>query len=234
MKNVFAVILFFTSASWAWAESPNTATENTAANASQPAATPDTAAPAADTANQTTAAPQPEQTETQAADTQTPTASPATAAADTQAGFSRGSVVRSIFTSAIEDREPVDKLENSLSDNDRVFYFTELRDMSGQTAIHRWEYDGEVIAEVKFDVRGPRWRVWSSKSFIPAWTGDWKVSVLNGAGETISEDIISLQSIAAAATAAPAELTNEPAPAQEPASAQPAAAPALPAAQPAQ
>ncbi|VAX01554.1 hypothetical protein MNBD_GAMMA21-2691 [hydrothermal vent metagenome] len=119
------------------------------------------------------------------------------AATDTteQAGFSRGSVVRSIFTSAIQDREPIDKLNNAASDTDQVFYFTELRDMSGQTATHRWEHDGKVIAEVKFDVRGPRWRVWSSKSFVPTTAGDWKVSVVNGAGETISEELISLSQI---------------------------------------
>lgn len=132
---------------------------------------------------------------------------------DEQAGFSRGSVVRSIFTTAIQDREPIDKLEKS-SESERLYYFTELRDMSGQTAIHRWEYDGKVMAEVKFDVRGPRWRVWSSKSFTPAWAGDWKVSVLNGAGETISEDMISMSEIPAQTAADTAA---------EPAEAQPAA-----------
>mgnify|MGYP000576719174 CR=1 FL=1 len=121
-----------------------------------------------------------------------------------QAGFSRGSVVRSIFTTSIQDREPIDKLEKS-AEADRVFYFTELRDMSGQTAIHRWEFDGKVMAEVKFDVRGPRWRVWSSKSFTPGWAGDWKVSVLNGAGETISEEIINMTSAVLSEPAEPAE-----------------------------
>ena len=122
---------------------------------------------------------------------------PATAVTDTteQAGFSRGSVVRSIFTTAIQDREPIDKLNNSASDTEQVFYFTELRDMSGQTATHRWEHGGQVMAEVKFDVRGPRWRVWSSKSFVPNTAGDWKVSVVNGAGETISEEMITLSQI---------------------------------------
>jgi len=121
-----------------------------------------------------------------------------------QAGFSRGSVVRSIFTTAIQDREPIDKLSNSASDTEQVFYFTELRDMSGQTATHRWEHEGKVMAEVQFDVRGPRWRVWSSKSFIPSTAGDWKVSVVNGAGETISEEMISLTEIPDANSSAPA------------------------------
>jgi len=75
------------------------------------------------------------------------------------------------------------------SSNRSVFYFTELRDMSGQTAIHRWEFNGNVMAETKFNIAGPRWRVWSSKNLLPSWTGEWKVSVLNGVGDVISEDI---------------------------------------------
>lgn len=105
-------------------------------------------------------------------------------------GFSRGSVVRSIFTTVIDNREPVDKVKSIDTSNRKIYYFTELRDMAGQTAVHRWEYKGKVMAEVNFKVRGPRWRVWSQKSFAPGWSGDWKVSVLNGAGEVISEDVI--------------------------------------------
>jgi hypothetical protein len=105
-----------------------------------------------------------------------------------QSGFSRGSVVRSVFTTAVEDREPVDKIKTLDNSHRQIYYFTELRDMSGQTATHRWEYNGKVMAEVKFNVGGPRWRVWSTKTLVPGWTGEWKVSVLNGAGEVISED----------------------------------------------
>ena len=107
-----------------------------------------------------------------------------------QSGFSRGSVVRSVFTSAVEDREPTDSIKELSTNSDKVIYYTELRDMAGQTARHRWEYNGEVMAEVEFNVGGSRWRVWSSKSFVPGWTGEWKVSVLNGANEVISEDVL--------------------------------------------
>ena len=106
------------------------------------------------------------------------------------AGFSRGSVARSIFTTLIDNREPVDKVKQVPQQTNDVFYFTELRDMEGQMAKHRWEFKGKVIAEVNFKVRGPRWRVWSKKSFIPGWSGDWKVSVVNGADEIISEEVI--------------------------------------------
>jgi len=113
----------------------------------------------------------------------------ANSAQEEMTGFSRGSVARSIFTTTIDNREPVDKLKQVPNKNN-VFYFTELRDMSGQTAKHRWEFKGKVIAEVDFNVRGPRWRVWSKKTFQPGWAGEWKVSVINGAGEVISEEVI--------------------------------------------
>ena len=135
----------------------------------------------------------------------TPEAMVVTTTTAEQSGFSRGSVVRSAFTTAIEEREPANDLKTISNDEGKVFYYTELRDMSGQTAIHRWEYNGEVKAEVKFNVRGPRWRVWSSKSFVPGWTGDWKVSVVNGANEIISEDMFSY---------AVAEMKEMPAPEQ--------------------
>lgn len=129
-----------------------------------------------------------------------------------QSGFSRGSVVRSAFTRDIAEREPTENLQNLTNENGQVKFFTELRDMSGQTAIHRWEYEGKVVAEIEFNVKGPRWRVWSSKSFVPQWTGDWKVSVINGAGEVISEKNLSYDIAAApieTPTATPAASTTE-------------------------
>ena len=133
----------------------------------------------------------------------TETAAPAATVMEEQSGFSRGSVVRSAFTRTIDEREPTEDLQNLTNENGHVKFFTELRDMSGQTAIHRWEFEGKVVAEVEFNVKGPRWRVWSSKSFVPQWTGDWKVSVVNGAGEVISEKNLSYDM----AAAAPAETT---------------------------
>lgn len=143
-----------------------------------------------------------------------PTATPpaskqkATQEQPAESGFSRGSVVRSVFTSGVKDREPIDKLNQTKTHDNHIYFFTELRDMSGQTAVHRWEHNGKVVAEVKFKVRGPRWRVWSSKTFPPNATGEWKVFVLNGAGEVIAEDEIDY---------------TGPAPAQQPEAAKPAA-----------
>lgn len=129
-----------------------------------------------------------------------------------QAGFSTGSVVRSAITSSVENREPTDSLQAANTEQSQLYFFTELRDMSGQTAKHRWEHHGKVMAEVEFDVKGPRWRVWSSKSFVPNFTGDWKVSVVNGAGDVISEKTFIYETATAAQAAQPAAPAEAPAP----------------------
>ena len=111
---------------------------------------------------------------------------------EVQTGFNPGTVARSVFTTEIADREPVDTLQTIEALEQKIYFFTELLDMQGQTATHRWEFNGEVMAEVAFEVRGPRWRVWSSKNLQPEWVGEWKVSVINGANEIISEATLNI------------------------------------------
>jgi hypothetical protein len=98
----------------------------------------------------------------------------------------QGSVARAVFTTGIVDREPADAVEQLSADHDRVFFFTELSGMDGQTATHRWEFGGEVVAEVPFDVGGQRWRVYSSKQLQPGWVGTWTVTVVDAAGRELS------------------------------------------------
>lgn len=102
--------------------------------------------------------------------------------------LARGSVQRSAFTTAIVNREPVDDVHTLPNSVHKVYYFTALRGLQGQTVTHRWAYQGKIMAEVHFKVRGSRWRVWSSKNLEPGWTGQWKVSVVNGSGQVIAED----------------------------------------------
>ncbi len=95
-------------------------------------------------------------------------------------------VARAQFASAMIDREPADDLQSIGGDAPRAYFFTELRDMDGQTVTHRWTYNGEVKASVEFKVRGPRWRVYSSKNMVPEWTADWTVDVIDGSGNVVA------------------------------------------------
>ena len=97
----------------------------------------------------------------------------------------QGSVARAIVTTGVVDREPVNNLERVMAGNKQALFFTDLRGMQGQTVKHRWSYRGEIVAEVEFNVGGPRWRVWSSKKLIPELAGDWVAEVIDGDGNIV-------------------------------------------------
>ena len=94
---------------------------------------------------------------------------------------------RSNFTTAIIDKEPVSDLKDISSDITRVYYFTEITGLNGHTISHRWEYNGQVLAELDFKVNGERWRTWSSKNMLSSWLGKWRVSVLDEGGNIIEQ-----------------------------------------------
>lgn len=96
-----------------------------------------------------------------------------------------GTVARAAFTTGVVEREPIDNLLTLDASADRVYFFTELLDLEGQTVTHRWQHRGNVMAEVSFEVRGPRWRVHSSKNLVPEWVGPWYVDVIDGAGNIL-------------------------------------------------
>ena len=92
------------------------------------------------------------------------------------------------FTTGIEDREPVDQITFVKSGVEKVYFFTDLRGLNGQTIQHRWVHAGEMKAAVFFEVRGPRWRVWSSKELLPDWIGDWTVEIVTSEGEVLAAE----------------------------------------------
>lgn len=100
-------------------------------------------------------------------------------ASQSPAGAPEGTIARSTFTTAVVDREPRDSITSLANDHRKVYYFTELRGFEGSTVTHRWEYEGETLAEVPFEIRGPRWRVYSSKTLPADRTGEWTVSVVD-------------------------------------------------------
>jgi len=96
-------------------------------------------------------------------------------------------IKRAMFTTSIVDREPSDQIDTLNTPAEKVIFFTEIVGMEGKTITHKWTYKGEVKAEVSFDIGGVRWRVYSSKTLIPAWVGTWKVTVVDGEGNTLHE-----------------------------------------------
>ena len=91
-----------------------------------------------------------------------------------------GEVSRAMFTTSIQDREPVMAVD-SVSSNafKSISFFTELNDFQGHNITHQWIFDDTVMFEKSFEVNGERWRVWTSKTLLPGWTGVWTVRVLD-------------------------------------------------------
>lgn len=108
-----------------------------------------------------------------------------------------GEVARAQFTSGIENREPANELSSIASSIGTVYFFTDLRDFKGQTVTHRWSHNGDVVAEVPFNVGGPRWRVWSSKNLMPDWTGEWTVDVVAADGSVVESRTLTVTAPAA-------------------------------------
>lgn len=91
-----------------------------------------------------------------------------------------GEVSRAMFTTAIDNREPVMQVDSiSSSSFQSINFFTELKDLTGHNVTHQWTYNDKVMFEKTFEVKGARWRVWTSKTLIPSWTGTWTVNVLD-------------------------------------------------------
>jgi hypothetical protein len=91
-------------------------------------------------------------------------------------------VFEAIFTSAIKDRQPVDHVLVLTNDIQKIYFYTDIRNLGGTTITHIWEYEGNLVSEKTFDVGGPRWRVYSQKILNPELTGIWSVTVINGNG----------------------------------------------------
>lgn len=98
-----------------------------------------------------------------------------------------GPVPRAALTSSIEDREPVDVVSHVPADSDHIYYFSEISGQSGGTIIHRWLHEGRNYGDVRFDIGGDRWRVWSRKQLTEELHGDWRVQIVDGDGRVLRE-----------------------------------------------
>ncbi|WP_425352122.1 DUF2914 domain-containing protein [Isorropodon fossajaponicum symbiont] len=47
----------------------------------------------------------------------------------------------------------------------KIYFFTNIRNLTGDKITHRWSYKDKVKAEIGFNIKGKRWRVWSIKIF---------------------------------------------------------------------
>ena len=87
---------------------------------------------------------------------------------------------------AVEDRQPVGVSDVFADTVGALYCFTEIRGMGESTTVSQvWYYGEKRMAEVKLNVRGYRWRTWSTKIMQVDWTGDWRVDVVSEDGKIL-------------------------------------------------
>ncbi|HET7921686.1 MAG TPA: DUF2914 domain-containing protein [Gammaproteobacteria bacterium] len=120
------------------------------------------------------------------------TAAPAAASAmpapsQNKSAAAAAEVARAQFTTAVADHEPTDDVTTLDNSHTKIYFFTDLKNMSGQTVTHRWSFNGNTVAEVKLHPMAARWRTYSSKNLDPVMTGTWSVEVLDDAGNVLTK-----------------------------------------------
>ena len=92
-------------------------------------------------------------------------------------------VTQAVVATGVQDREPVGADSTFTADVGTLYFYTVFEgDFGSMPVEHVWLHEGEEIARVPLTVEGPRWRTWSSKEILPAWTGAWTVQVVDADG----------------------------------------------------
>lgn len=94
-------------------------------------------------------------------------------------------ISQAVFATSIKDRMPIEIVTEVNDSLGKIYFFTNIRNLTGDKITHRWIYKDKVKAEVSFDIKGKRWRVWSSKNIWHTWVGQWKVEVVNQNNEIL-------------------------------------------------
>lgn len=95
------------------------------------------------------------------------------------AAWPHKNISQAVFASSIADRQPVEIITEADDSLGKIYFFTNIRHLTGDSITHRWIYKDKIKAEISFDIKGDRWRVWSSKNIWHTWTGKWTVEVLD-------------------------------------------------------
>ena len=99
-----------------------------------------------------------------------------------------GNVSSKAFTTAIVDGKPADDQKAFENTVNKIYFYTVLEGLKGQTVTHRWKYSGRVISNAAISVTDDPFSTWSSNSMESNWTGFWTVEVLDKNSKVIGVD----------------------------------------------
>ncbi len=89
------------------------------------------------------------------------------------------SLKESAFCTGVEEREPISRETNFGSDIGTIYFWSNVLNDGGEASVeHVWIYNEVEMARVMLSAKYPRNRVWSSKTILPLWKGEWTVLVI--------------------------------------------------------
>ena len=101
--------------------------------------------------------------------------------------------VEAELCTGIEERMPLGVSDRFDPDVGRVYLWTRITGAGGGTMIkHVWYYGDEEKASIELPVKSVAWRTWSYKTVLPELTGDWKVDVVDAAGDILQSAAFSI------------------------------------------
>ena len=62
-------------------------------------------------------------------------------------------ISEAVFALSVEDRVPIDIVEEIDNSLGKIYFFTNIRDLKGEHITHRWIYDDKVMADVRFEIK---------------------------------------------------------------------------------
>ncbi|HET7315567.1 DUF2914 domain-containing protein [Salinisphaera sp.] len=103
---------------------------------------------------------------------------------------SSGHVARAQLTTGIENKEPVDRITGAFHSRHQprryLYYFTEVKGLSGETVTHRWWHEGLLMSKVTLPIGSNSWRTYSAQKLTPSMTGAWQVVATDSQGHILS------------------------------------------------
>jgi hypothetical protein len=100
-------------------------------------------------------------------------------------------ISRTAFSNAIERHEPTNKLNTIQHANQKIYFFTEVKNAHGKKITHQWSHNGWVTQNVTLSIKSNKWRTYSSKSFHPGTPkGTWTARVFDENGNVLTENTI--------------------------------------------
>ncbi|MBW5290144.1 MAG: hypothetical protein Rsou_0953 [Candidatus Ruthia sp. Asou_11_S2] len=82
----------------------------------------------------------------------------------TLASWPHEHISNAVFAKSIKDRVPIEVITEADDTLGKIYFFTNIRNLTGDKITHCWSYKDKVKAEIGFNIKGKRWRVWSSKN----------------------------------------------------------------------